>query len=97
MAVAIETAPALNVGTPHELFEGSYFNSGHDWAITPDGSNFIFIRDKEGQSGPGEMNVVLNWFEELKRRAPQTTTGTARFGIFGIPRGPSPLPHEQPG
>jgi serine/threonine-protein kinase len=70
IAVSVESAPGLKIGTPHELFEGPYFNSGHDWAITPDGRAFLFIRDKEGQNGPGEMNVVLNWFEELKRKAP---------------------------
>ena len=74
-AVSVQTAPALKAGTPHELFEGPYFNSGHDWAITPDGRDFIFIRDKEGQSGPGEMSVVLNWFEDVKRRAPQNEPG----------------------
>ena len=82
MAVPIQTAPTLSVGTPHELFEGPYFNSGHDWAITPDGRDFIFIRDKEGQNGPGEMNVVLNWFEDLKRLAPQNTTRTAGAAMF---------------
>lgn len=85
MAVPIETSPALKVGTPHELFEGPYFSSGHDWAITPDGRDFIFIQDTEGQSGPGEMNVVLNWFEDLKRRAPQSSTPANRSALFLTP------------
>ncbi len=70
MAVSVQTKPSLQIGTPRVLFEGPYFDSGHDWAITPDGKAFIFIRDKETQSSPGEMNVVLNWFEELKKKVP---------------------------
>jgi Tol biopolymer transport system component len=70
MAVSIDTKSGLNVGAPRALFEGPFFDSGHDWAITPDGNNFLFIRDKATQAAPAEMNVVLNWFEELKRRIP---------------------------
>ncbi len=54
------------------LFEGPYFESGHDFAITPDGRGFILIRESESQSGPREMHIVLNWFEELKQRVPVT-------------------------
>jgi eukaryotic-like serine/threonine-protein kinase len=70
MAVSISTTPELAAGQPHMLFEGPYFDSGHDWAITPDGKSFIFMRDKAGQSGGNEMRVVLNWMEELKSRVP---------------------------
>jgi len=70
MAVPIETKPEFKAGKPHMLFEGPYFESGHDFAITPDGRGFILIRESEAESGPKEMHVVVNWFEELKRRVP---------------------------
>lgn len=70
MALPIETSPAFKAGTPHMLFEGPFFDSGHDYAVTPDGKGFIFIRESQPASGPGELKVVLNWFEELKRRVP---------------------------
>jgi len=70
MAMPIETSPVFKAGTPHVLFEGPFFDSGHDYAVTPDGKGFIFIRETQPVSGPTEMNVVLNWFEELKRRVP---------------------------
>jgi len=70
MAVPIETKPELKAGKARMLFEGPYFESGHDFAITPDGRGFILIRESESQSGPKEMHIVLNWFEELKQRVP---------------------------
>ncbi|MFI5180063.1 MAG: protein kinase [Thermoanaerobaculia bacterium] len=69
LAVPIETSPALRAGTPHVLFEGPFFESGHDWAVTPDGKGFVFIRESPAVGGPGELRVVLNWSEELKRLA----------------------------
>ncbi len=69
MAVSIETAPAFKAGQPHLLFEGPYFESGHDIAITPDGKGFILIRETDSQTGPRQIETVVNWFEELKQRA----------------------------
>jgi Tol biopolymer transport system component len=70
MAVSIETSPVLKAGAPHLLFEGPFFDSSHDYGVTPDGKGFIFIRETQGTPGPGELKVVLNWFEELKSRVP---------------------------
>jgi len=69
MAVSIETKPQLKAGQPRMLFEGSYFESGHDIAVTPDGNGFILIRENDA-TGPKEFEVVVNWPEELKQRAP---------------------------
>jgi hypothetical protein len=70
MAVPIETKPNFKAGQPRMLFEGPYFESGHDFAVTPDGRGFILIRESDSQSGPNELQVVVNWFEELKQRVP---------------------------
>ncbi len=67
VAVPIETSPALRVGTPKVLFEGPFFESGHDWALMPDGKGFVFIRECQPPAGPGELRIVLNWAEELKK------------------------------
>ncbi len=68
MAVSIETKPAFKAGQPRMLFEGPYFESGHDIAVTPDGKGFILIRETDTQTGPKEIEVVVNWPEELKQR-----------------------------
>lgn len=70
MAASIETSPALKAGTPHMLFEGPFFASSHDYAVTPDGKGFIFIREIQAASAYPELKVVLNWFEELTRLSP---------------------------
>jgi serine/threonine-protein kinase len=70
MAVPVETSPAFKAGTPHMLFQGPYFDSAHDYALTPDGKGFILIRESQPALAPGELKVVLHWNEELKRRLP---------------------------
>jgi serine/threonine-protein kinase len=71
MAVAITMEPELNPGKPEVLFEGGYQIGGRissNYDVTPDG-RFVMIRTDE-KAAPAQINVVLNWFEELKRLAP---------------------------
>jgi hypothetical protein len=56
------------------LFEGKYVGSlfpltGCAYDISPDGQRFLMI-EETGGTAPPQINVVLNWAEELKRRAP---------------------------
>jgi hypothetical protein len=45
-----------------------------DYDVSLDGQRFLMVKPSEqAQAGPTQINVVLNWFEELKRRVP---TGT---------------------
>ena len=73
MVVPVQTDPAFRAGRPEILFEGSYrgLNSapaGYQYYdISQDGQQFLMV--KPGQN-PGQINVVLNWFEELKRLVP---------------------------
>src|SRR5262249_28098351 len=66
LAVLIETKPALVVGRPSVLFEGK-FEPGYD--VAPDGQRFVMVRESEAQAAP-QIQVLLGWFDELKRRAP---------------------------
>ena len=71
MAVEITTQPTFRAGAPTLLFEGQYVQSGPgraNYDITPDGQRFLMI--KLGKPGATQINVVLNWFEELKRLVP---------------------------
>ena len=83
MAVPVEMEPSLSFGTPEVLFSGTYAqpNVGDIsrqtmWDIHPDGKRFLMIKppeatDDESRSGePRKINIVLNWFEELKQRVP---------------------------
>ena len=61
------------------IFEGHYLKNGATYArpnydVSPDGQRFLMLKPVEQKrSGPTEINVVLNWTEELKRLVP---TGT---------------------
>ncbi len=37
--------------------------------VHPDGQRFLVLHKNEDQTRPG-INVVLNWFDELKRQTP---------------------------
>jgi eukaryotic-like serine/threonine-protein kinase len=67
MAVGIETTPALRAGKPLTLFEGQFLES---YDADLDGKRFLMIKKDPVESGPARVNVVLNWFDEVKRRAP---------------------------
>ena len=71
MAVTIDTIPEFSASAPKELFTGRYesFRFSANYDITPDGDRFIMIKP-EKKSEPTQINVVVNWFEELKRRVP---------------------------
>ena len=38
--------------------------------ISPDGQRFLMVEPVEQQQVATQINVLLNWFEELKRRVP---------------------------
>ena len=72
MAVDITTEPTFTHGTPQLLFEGEYFSYGPRavYDVAPDGQRFLMIKEGEQGSTVTQLNVVLNWFEELKRLVP---------------------------
>ncbi len=69
VAVAVEMEPVFTVGTREVLFEEPYMvhplQTNYD--IHPDGERFVMIKREEASP---QLIVVLNWFEELKRRVP---------------------------
>jgi serine/threonine-protein kinase len=73
MAVNVETKPTFRAGRPRILFEGRYSNRGFNpYDVAPDGTRFLMIKEDPAELGPAHVNVVLNWFEEVKRRVPGT-------------------------
>jgi hypothetical protein len=72
MAVEIATQPTLRAGQPRLLFSGPYRGGGAsaNYDVTPDGQRFLMVKDSAQATTVTQINVVLNWFEELKRRVP---------------------------
>jgi hypothetical protein len=78
MAVDVTTQPSFTVGKPHLLFEGRYFASdfplvGVAYDVSADGQRFLMVKDTAEATTVTQINVVLNWSEELKRRVPAGT------------------------
>ena len=77
MAVDVQTSPAFRAGTPKLLFERSggggllQGSGGIAYDVAPDGKRFLIVKPETAQKAqPDQVNVVVNWFEELRRRAP---------------------------
>ena len=69
MVVETETEPTLSVGRPRLLFEGYYDRTSG--SVAPDGQRFLLLKPEEQQyAGLAQIQVVLNWFEELRRLVP---------------------------
>ena len=41
-----------------------------NYAVAADAQRFVMVKAAETGPAPGQLRVVLNWFEELKRRVP---------------------------
>jgi hypothetical protein len=56
------------------VIPGNYFLT--NWDINPDGKRFLMIKSpaaagsESASAGPRKINIILNWFEELKERVP---------------------------
>jgi serine/threonine-protein kinase len=72
MVVDISAGPTFQAGTPRVLLEGQFqFRLGGltpDYDVSPDGQRFLVVQG--GDANLTQLNVVLNWFEELKKRVP---------------------------
>jgi serine/threonine protein kinase/Tol biopolymer transport system component len=73
---AVTSVSPFRVDTPRLLFETKAFeydSTGpiRSWEVSPDGQRFLLLRFAPSTDKPvTSFHVVLNWIEELKRRAP---------------------------
>jgi len=74
MAVDVTTQPSFAAGKPRMLFEGRYEPApltNPNYAVSPDGERFLMLKSAEqAEEAPTQINVVLNWTEELRRLVP---------------------------
>jgi Tol biopolymer transport system component len=66
MRVAVTASPSFSASRPELLFEGEY----EGWDIARDGKRFLMVKDEAAESAPKHLNLVLDWFQDLKLRAP---------------------------
>ena len=77
MGVTVETEPTFSAGIAAPLVEGNYvyaLGQGRNFDISPDGRRFLMLKNVGDigteEAAPPQINVVLNWFEELTERVP---------------------------
>jgi len=76
MAVDVTTQPTFTPGQPKALFDDKYEpdptgGQRPNYDVSRDGQRFLMIKPNEQQGQTAtQIHVVLNWFEELKRRVP---------------------------
>jgi Tol biopolymer transport system component len=73
MVVDIATKPTFSPGKPRVLFESRHTPTNGTirfYDVTRDGKRFLMVRDSEDAAPSTQINLVLNWTEELKRLVP---------------------------
>jgi hypothetical protein len=74
MVVDVATQPNLLASKPRVLFQGQFLltpATTPNYDVSPDGQRFLMLRSGGTvEAAPTQINVVLNWFDELKRRVP---------------------------
>lgn len=72
MVAAVTTEPTFRPSNSRVLFQGPYeppTTTSPQYDVTSDDQRFLMVQQSE-QPRPTDFNVVLNWFEELKRLVP---------------------------
>jgi len=81
MVVEVRTQSTFSAGRPQVLWEGHYSHgmssscgapgvTSFNYDVTLDGQRFLMVKDSHQDVASNRIVVVLNWFEELKRRVP---------------------------
>jgi Tol biopolymer transport system component/tRNA A-37 threonylcarbamoyl transferase component Bud32 len=70
MSVGVETQPAFKPGTPRALFSAAGYLGYGNYDVAPDGEHFLMIKQEDISTSPRELNVIVNWSDELARRVP---------------------------
>jgi Tol biopolymer transport system component len=81
MVLIDSAASGFSMGTPKSLFKGQYIRSSmsigsyeqlRTWDISPDGRRFLMIKEDDVVAGRGlrKINVILNWLEDVRQKAP---------------------------
>ena len=68
MAVELTTQPTLTVGPSRVVFKGQFATGGgSSFDVQSDGQAVLLIKEGDHTAAAAQINVVLNWFDELKR------------------------------
>jgi serine/threonine-protein kinase len=74
MRVPVTSLEPFAYGRPEKVIDLRALRTSPRWGnsqydVTPDGQHFVFLIDRQHEAGPKQVNVVLNWAEEITRLA----------------------------
>jgi serine/threonine-protein kinase len=74
LAARVEPGASFKAEAPQVVFQGPYVApiGARNYSVSRDGSRFLMIKNvaTDSNASPPQLHIVLNWFEELKRRVP---------------------------
>jgi hypothetical protein len=96
MGVTVSPGDVFSASPPRVVHEGRFFrtiNGNTSFGLTPDGNRFLRIQRVEPERAMTRIDLVLNWFSELKqgprrrqvRRSPESImAATARTNASAV-------------
>jgi Tol biopolymer transport system component len=81
LAVEVTAQPSFSISKPRMLFKGPYHPTPQtfpDYDVSADGQRFLMLKPAGQAQASTQINVVLNWTEELKRLVPTGTKKSLR-------------------
>ena len=70
MSAAVQTDPTFTAETPRLLFQASGYVTSGNYDVARDGQHFLMLKQEQASGNPTELNITLNWFDELKHQVP---------------------------
>jgi hypothetical protein len=68
MSVSIQDKPDFVASNPRIVLEVPFTHGFFtNWDVSSDGESFVFLKRREQDSA--KINIILHWFEELKKIA----------------------------
>jgi serine/threonine-protein kinase len=72
MRVPVTSLEPFAYGRPEKVIDLHALRTSPRWGnsqydVTPDGQHLVFLIDRQHESGPKQVNVVLNWTEDVAR------------------------------
>jgi serine/threonine-protein kinase len=74
MRVPITSLQPFTYGRPEQVLDLHALRTSPRWGnsqydVTPDGQHFVFLIDRQHEAGPKQVNVILNWTEDVTHLA----------------------------
>ncbi len=70
VAVEVETESGFAFGNAEIVAGEAVVGGGREYDVDVDGQRFVMVKDLDGRVGLSEINLIMNWTQELLERVP---------------------------